>query len=410
MSATHQKKTPPLLPPEAHGRPTFSPLWELPDPTIAKSGDWYYVYATGQGIEARRSRDLVDWEVLPPVFSEAVPSWAKEKIPGADSVWAPDIRKIGERWHLHYSVSTLGSQCSVLGLATAETLDPSDARGGWKDEGLVLASETRKDPYNALDSSVCLDENGRPWIVWGSYFSGIFLAEADRVTGKIVPGAAHHHLATRAPGDGHLGDHGPGIEGPVIIYKHGRFYLFVSLADQINYHVVVGRADRITGPYLDRMGRPMLGNGGTTVIAPYGKYRGSGHNGVLIDDCPWFDVFVNHTLMESSRDLQVRPMFWSEDSWPLVGEVLTRPHREVKPSMEGSWIHQVAWRDAPLVEFRSDGTLCDRRGAQGRWECRGRTLYLAWFSGQKEECYIHPDGESYVGRDEFDADIRGVRA
>lgn len=59
-----QKKGPPLLPPEAHGRPVFSPLWELPDPTISKDGDWYYVYATGQGIEARRSRDLIDWEVL----------------------------------------------------------------------------------------------------------------------------------------------------------------------------------------------------------------------------------------------------------------------------------------------------------------------------------------------------------
>jgi hypothetical protein len=123
-----------------------------------------------------------------------------------------------------------------------------------------------------------------------------------------------------------------------------------------------------------------------------------------------FDVFVNHTLMEMSRDLQVRPMFWSEDGWPLVGEVLTRLHREVPPSMEGSWIHQVAWRDAPQVEFRSDGTLHDRRGAQGRWECRGRILQLAWSSGQKEECYIHPDGDSYVGRDDHDADIRGIRA
>ncbi|NBT83088.1 MAG: arabinan endo-1,5-alpha-L-arabinosidase, partial [Betaproteobacteria bacterium] len=258
------------------------------DPNFPRFGEWYYLYATGQGIEARRSRDLIDWEVLPSVFPDPVPAWAKEKIPGADSIWAPDIRKIGNRWHLHYSVSTLGSQKSVLGLATAEALDPAHPKGGWKDQGLVLASETRKDPYNALDSSVCLDETGRPWIVWGSYFSGIFLAEADPATGKLVPGAQHHHVATRVPGNGHQGNPGPGIEGPVIVRKHGRFYLFVSLADQINYHVVVGRADRITGPYLDRMGKPLLGEGGTPVIAPYGKYRGNGHNGALVDECPWF--------------------------------------------------------------------------------------------------------------------------
>ncbi|NBV97784.1 MAG: hypothetical protein EBT30_09630, partial [Verrucomicrobia bacterium] len=134
MSTVSKKKAPPLLPPEAHGRPEFSPLWELPDPTISKDGDWYYVYATGQGIEARRSRNLIDWEVLPSVFPDPVPAWAKEKIPGADSIWAPDIRKIGNRWHLHYSVSTLGSQKSVLGLATAEALDPAHPKGGWKDQ------------------------------------------------------------------------------------------------------------------------------------------------------------------------------------------------------------------------------------------------------------------------------------
>lgn len=54
----------------------------------------------------------------------------------------------------------------------------------------------------------------------------------------------------------------------MIVRKNKHFYLFVSLADQVNYHVVVGRSDRITGPYLDRMGKPLLGDGGTPVIAP----------------------------------------------------------------------------------------------------------------------------------------------
>jgi arabinan endo-1,5-alpha-L-arabinosidase len=347
--------------------------------------------------------------VLPPVFSDSVPAWAKKKIPGADSIWAPDIRKIGNRWHLHYSVSTLGSQHSVLGLAIAESLDPAHPKGGWKDHGLVLESQPGKDSYNALDSSVCLDETGRPWIVWGSYFSGIFLAEADPTTGKLAQGARHHHVANRLPGIGQNGNHTQGIEGPVIIRKHGRYYLFVSLGDQINYHVVVGRADHITGPYVDRMGKPLIADGGTPVIAPYGRNRGNGHNGVLVDECPWFDIFVNHTLMETSRDLQVRPMFWSEDGWPLVGEVLTRPHELRDPKMEGTWIHQVAWQDAPRVEFCKDGSLRDRRGAQGRWECHGRILHVHWSSGQTEKCFVHPDGDSYVGRDERDADVRGWR-
>ena len=77
--------------------------------------------------------------------------------------------------------------------------------------------------------------------------------------------------------------------------------------------------------------------------------------------------------------------------------------------MEGIWIHQVDWRDAPEVEFRKDGTLRDRRGAQGQWECRGHNLHLRWSSGQTEKCFLHPDGDSYVGRDDQDADVRGIR-
>ncbi|NCV15884.1 MAG: hypothetical protein EBV49_15600 [Betaproteobacteria bacterium] len=78
--------------------------------------------------------------------------------------------------------------------------------------------------------------------------------------------------------------------------------------------------------------------------------------------------------------------------------------------MVGQWIHRVAWQDAPRVEFQKDGTLRDRRGAQGRWELHGRNLELHWSSGQKETCFLHPDGDSYVGRDEQDADVRGIRA
>ena len=33
------------------------------------------------------------------------------------------------------------------------------------------------------------------------------------------------------------------------------------------YHVVVGRADDVTGPYVDRDGTPLLNGGGTIVLA-----------------------------------------------------------------------------------------------------------------------------------------------
>lgn len=62
---------------------------------------------------------------------------------------------------------------------------------------------------------------------------------------------------------------GASIEGPSIV-RHGRFYyLFVSLdyccrGANSDYRLAVGRAESITGPYLDRDGVPMLAGGTTT--------------------------------------------------------------------------------------------------------------------------------------------------
>ncbi|NBQ66094.1 MAG: hypothetical protein EBT95_11365 [Verrucomicrobia bacterium] len=96
---------------------------EVGDPTIARDGDWYYVFSSGVGASIRRSKDLVNWELLPPVFPGAVPNWVREKIPSVTRiVWAPDILRFQNKYWCYYSYSTgVGSQRSVIGLATAET-------------------------------------------------------------------------------------------------------------------------------------------------------------------------------------------------------------------------------------------------------------------------------------------------
>ena len=144
---------------------------EVGDPTIAKEGDWYYVFSSGVGASMRRSKDLVNWELLPPVFPADVPAWVREKIPSVTRiVWAPDILKFKNKYYCYYSYSTgVGSQRSVIGLATAESLDPDKPGAAWKDEGLVVESTPNKDPYNAIDPAMVLDDSGKPWLVWGSF-------------------------------------------------------------------------------------------------------------------------------------------------------------------------------------------------------------------------------------------------
>ena len=61
------------------------------------------------------------------------------------------------------------------------------------------------------------------------------------------------------------------IEAPYIVEHDGDYFLFVSFdscckALGSTYHVMVGRADEVTGPYLDRDGVPLLEGGGTSVL------------------------------------------------------------------------------------------------------------------------------------------------
>jgi hypothetical protein len=54
-----------------------------------------------------------------------------------------------------------------------------------------------------------------------------------------------------------------------------------------------------------------------------------------------------------------------------------------------------------------------RSGAQGTWKLENKMLTLKWPRPEGGEvvdvCILHPDGNSYVGRNVVDSDIRGTR-
>ena len=60
--------------------------------TIIKSGNTYWVFATGQGISSLSSTDLVNWTPGPAVFlNNAYPGWINGKVPNfASFFWAPE--------------------------------------------------------------------------------------------------------------------------------------------------------------------------------------------------------------------------------------------------------------------------------------------------------------------------------
>ena len=248
------------------------------DPCIIKSGEYYYIFSTGNRIEIRRSKDLQNWVRLNQVF-ESIPEWGKQEISGVSNIWAPDIFYHDSTYYLYYALSTFGSNTSRIGLATNKTLDPDSPDYKWIDQGKVTESNSG-DSYNAIDPNVAADSTGRLWLSFGSFWSGIKLIELDPATMKPKAGASLKSIARRPNWDA--------IEALFIVFKNGYYYLFVSFDNccqgvNSTYNIRVGRSTEITGPYKDRKNNLMTPGGGSVIIQSDNRWKGPGHCVVLLD-------------------------------------------------------------------------------------------------------------------------------
>ena len=296
------------------------------DPVVIKERGVYYLFCTGgrngQGvIPIRTSRDMRSWKAAGFVM-ESLPAWATEAIPMARNAWAPDISFFNGRYHLYYSVSSFGSRNSAIGLRTTPTLDPSSPDYKWTDRGLVIRSYQDKDDWNAIDPNLVLDGDAA-WLTWGSFWGGIKMRRIDPVTGKLSGADGTLHSLSSRPREQPIGG---SVEAPFIVRHGGYWYLFVSFdrccrGAQSTYNVVVGRATAISGPYVDKTGRPMTEGGGSLVIEASGPvWRGPGHPAVFSEngkDYLFFHAYFGEGRGRGSA-LQISTLLW-EDGWPKAG-------------------------------------------------------------------------------------------
>jgi len=294
-------------------------IQQIHDPVMAVEDGTYYVFSTGRRIPVICSPNKITWESCGRVF-ERNPAWTRDINQNLADIWAPDISYFNDRWHLYYAASNFGTQNSAIGLATNATLDPESPDFEWVDQGIVLRSQPG-DPWNAIDPNLVLDEAGEPWLVWGSFWQGLYLRKIDPATGMFAADdEITHHLADRSAGQ----DNNPAIEAPFIVRRGDFWFLFASF-DQCcqgansTYNVRVGRSNSLTGPYVDRDGVPMTEGGGTLILSEYGQWKGPGHNGIYVEDGVYWIVYHAYDANQIGiPKLRIESLGWDAEGWPVL--------------------------------------------------------------------------------------------
>ncbi len=296
------------------------------DPVMIKQDSMYYLFCTGRGISVWSSPNMKDWKRENPVFA-APPEWAVQAIPSyRGHTWAPDIYFHNGLYYLYYSVSAFGKNTSCIGVATNKTLHPASPDFKWVDHGKVIQSVPGRDMWNAIDPNLVFDDNNTPWLSFGSFWNGLKLVKLNSDLKSVAEPQEWYTVASRSrkefSADSSAGN--GAIEAPFVMRKGKYFYLFASTdyccrGVNSTYKMIVGRSEKVTGPYLDKNGESLAKGGGTIVLQGDKDWYGVGHTSAYTFDGKDFLVFHGYDAKDNGRSkLIIKNMKWTAEGWPEV--------------------------------------------------------------------------------------------
>lgn len=128
---------------------------DMGDPMVVYDNDVFYAYGTRgtTSFHCFRSRNLQDWERIDDCFTPESSSWSKTDL------WAPDIKKIGDKWYLYYTATMYyedGSSNQQLGVAIADNpYGPFIQYTGTNANNEVIS--LKDTPFKGLEKNTILD-------------------------------------------------------------------------------------------------------------------------------------------------------------------------------------------------------------------------------------------------------------
>lgn len=335
-----------VVPDEALELPTSGPTGTaaVHDPSVFYdvSSQTYYAFGTHYAVAS--SKDLVTWtqEVTDQTISGGRLTWPSlygsgsyvdkngtewpaalqstvELVnPTRDSTttWAPDVHKIGNKYYMYYSLTGgFGSNSSAIG-----RVESDNVMGPYSNNTVIVESVTSSSSSkpNCIDPELFEDKSGTLWMVYGSFFGGIYIKELDD-NGLPVEDGFGKLLW--------MGD-GQGVEGPFIFYNEDTGYYYLMVSDgslSTDYCMRVARSENPDGPYVDITGDDMSmhldgGNklAGNYNIANTGNNVALGHNSVVERRGEFYVVCHVRNALNGGHHLETRKLYFNKEGWPVM--------------------------------------------------------------------------------------------
>ena len=277
-----------------------------PDPTVIRAEDGtFYLYATEdmRNVPIFHSANLVDWKLVGTAFTDnSRPKWLPK-----GGIWAPDIQRVGGKYHLYYAKSVWGGEWDA-GIGVAVSNNPA---GPFVDRGCMFTSK-QIDIQNCIDPFY-IEDGGKKYLFFGS-FHGIYGVELTADGLHVKQGAKPREVA------------GTFMEATYIRRRGGYYYLFGSTGTccegaRSTYRITIGRSKSLFGPYVDKAGQRLLDNHYNILLDKDDSVLGPGHNAGLITDDAGNDYMFYHGFKASDPDagrvVWLSRIVWT-DGWPSV--------------------------------------------------------------------------------------------
>lgn len=379
------------------------------DPSIFFDPNTKTYYAFGSHFAVASSTDLITWkqevrdeqpeelygEEKYGIWPKAIEDTVKLVKPAGDikTTWAPDVEFYNGKYYMYYSLTrAFGSDRSAIA-----RVESDNVLGPYTNNTAIVDSVSATGAYpNCIDPELFYDKDGKLWMVYGSFFGGIYIKELNN-SGDNWGLPKEEGFGKLLWKNGATDEKGNllGVEGPFVFYNETTdyYYLMVSEGDlNTVYNMRIARSKTPDGPYKDitdndvstdeGKGNKIAGNYQFQRAGKQPGYAALGHNSVIKDkDGRYFVVY--HTRRQTGstvtkgHNLCVSQMFFNEQGWPVmapncyVGEQLGIVTQAQAAGMYEVVVHSAVTKVDMVVseeyKFNADGTVQKGTEAAGSW-------------------------------------------